>query len=78
MLFEMSQSKPMHTGVGFMQTSPQLQKVMLVGCDWRISIRLVCLAVERWMSIESNYALTGNAENGCNWNMLLSGVIVSL
>jgi len=27
-----------------MQMSAQNQKVMLVGCDWRISIRLVCLA----------------------------------
>ncbi len=32
----------MHTGIGFMQMSPQVQKV--VGCGWRISICLVCLA----------------------------------
>ncbi len=28
-----SQSKPMHTGVGYMHMSPQVQKVMLVSCD---------------------------------------------
>ncbi len=45
MLFEMSQSKPMYIVVGFMKTSPQgHQKVMLVGCVWRVSIRVVCKA----------------------------------
>ncbi len=61
-LFEMSKSKPIHTGVGFTQMSPQVQKVMLVGCDGRISIRLVCLA-RRKMSIESGCAR--NTESGC-------------
>ena len=34
-LFEMSQSQPL---------DPQVQEVMLMGCEWWISIHLVCLA----------------------------------
>ncbi len=56
-LFEMSQSKMMHTHVGFMQMSPQVQKVMLVGCDWRISNHLVCLA-RRKMDVDRKLLCT--------------------
>ncbi len=61
-LFEMGQSKPMRTRGGFIQMGPQVQKVMLVGCDWQISIRLVCLARRKMddMSIESSYRIDSN------------------
>ena len=45
LLFEIIHSQPMHADVRFMHfyaNEPQVQKVMLVGCDWWISIRLVC------------------------------------
>ncbi len=63
----MSQSKPMHTGVGFMQMSPQLQKVMLVGCDWWILIRLVCLACQKMDVDRSHYEC--NTESGCKMTL---------
>ncbi len=40
----------------FHANEPTSSEIMLVGCDWWIMIRPVCLAVERWMSIESRYA----------------------
>ena len=73
----MSESQRTQTSVCFFRhfcgNKLQVQKVMLVGCDWWISIRLVCFKhVERWMSKGINTMhVTLNAAVKFKLNMIM-------
>ena len=73
----MSQSESMKTGVCFMSLNGnerQAQKVMLVGCDWWLSTRLVCLACRKIVSIHvSLNATEKQTEGGRTFYMGLLG-----
>ena len=43
--------------VGFVQINPHVQKVMLLGCDWRISIRLVSMLVTLLGGVRNDQAM---------------------